>query len=289
MPSVGSSYAVGGGGPTDQVEPGEARREGTARAGEHLGGRPVLDHPAAVEDDHPVGEQQRVEHVVGDDDGRALGEHGAQQLAQRRGDGDVEGGHRLVEQQQPRVGGQCPGDRHPLGLATGELGRAASGELGGPDLGEPLLGGGPCGGPAHAAAAGAEGDVLHDAEVGEEQRVLRQQRRTTRVRGHPAPVPGEHVAVEHHPAGVGTQQPAEHVEGGRLARAVGAEQGDRLARGHLEGDLDVALGDAQVHHEPRRAAHDAPRGRTRPITTIATATSSSDIATAASESVARRL
>ena len=91
---------------------------------EHLGGRPVLDHPAALDDDDPVGQQQRVEDVVGDDDDRAVGQHPAQHLAQRGRDRDVEGGHRLVEQQQPRVGGERPGDRDPLRLAAGELRRS---------------------------------------------------------------------------------------------------------------------------------------------------------------------
>ena len=55
----------------------------------------------SVEHDDPVGEQQRVEHVVGDDDDGPVGEHPPQRLAQGGGDRHVERGHRLVEQQQP--------------------------------------------------------------------------------------------------------------------------------------------------------------------------------------------
>jgi hypothetical protein len=41
-----------------------------------------------------------------------------QHLPHRGHDGDVEGRHRLVEQQQPRLGGEGPGDRDALGLAA---------------------------------------------------------------------------------------------------------------------------------------------------------------------------
>ena len=48
-----------------------------------------------------VGEQQGVEGVVGDEEDAPLGEHAAKCLAHCRGDGDVERGHGLVEEQQP--------------------------------------------------------------------------------------------------------------------------------------------------------------------------------------------
>ena len=87
---------------------------------------------AAVEDDDPVGQQQCVEDVVGDEDDGAVGQHPAQHLPERRGDRDVERGHRLVEQQQPRVGGEGPGDGDPLRLPAGQLrpacGRRSSGD-----------------------------------------------------------------------------------------------------------------------------------------------------------------
>ena len=53
-----------------------------------------------------------------DEDDGAVGQHPAQRLPQRRRDSDVEGGHGLVEEQQPRVGGQGAGDRDPLRLTA---------------------------------------------------------------------------------------------------------------------------------------------------------------------------
>ena len=50
-------------------KPGDAGGEAASGPGEHLAGGPVLDHPAVLDDDDPVGQQERVEDVVGDDDG----------------------------------------------------------------------------------------------------------------------------------------------------------------------------------------------------------------------------
>ena len=63
---------------------------------------------------------------MGDQQGDAVvrREVAAELDPQRHRDRHVEAGERLVEQQQPGLGGQRPGDRHPLGLAAGELARA---------------------------------------------------------------------------------------------------------------------------------------------------------------------
>ncbi len=56
---------------------------------------------------------------------------------------------------------------------------------------------------------------------------------------HPAQVRSvapERLEAKHaHAAGGGMQQPGEHLESGRLARAVRPEEADNLARRHLEG------------------------------------------------------
>ena len=70
-----------------------------------------------------VGDRHRLLLVVGDDQRR----HGdllvqpAQPLAQLGADLRVERAERLVEQQQPRLDGERPRQRHPLALAAGEL------------------------------------------------------------------------------------------------------------------------------------------------------------------------
>jgi hypothetical protein len=94
---------------------------------------------SAVDDHHPVGQQQCVEHVVGHDHGRASMENPAQHLAYGGCDGHVERCHRLVEEQQPWVGSECPGDCYPLCLPPGELGGLPVGVLLGVDLGQPAL------------------------------------------------------------------------------------------------------------------------------------------------------
>ena len=71
------------------------------RVGEHVERAALLDHLAVVQDDHPVGERDGVEHVVGDQDGRGAGAADlvADQLAQLGGGAHVELRERLVEQQ----------------------------------------------------------------------------------------------------------------------------------------------------------------------------------------------
>ena len=101
-------------------------------------------------------------------------------------DRDVEGGQRLVEQQQPRVGGERPGHGDPLGLAAGELAGPASGEA---RAARPRPASGRRRSCAVArgrtAAAGAEGDVVAHGQVREQQRLLREQRDPAVVRRAP--------------------------------------------------------------------------------------------------------
>ena len=254
----------------------------------HVAARPVLDHPARLQHDHPVGEQQRVERVVGDHDRRrSATPAGAPDEVPLHG--DVERRHRLVEQEHPRVRRQGAGNRHPLGLAAGELSRPPVGEVADSDLVEPALGVRACCTPESAAAAWPERDVLQCVEVGEEQGVLAEQRRTPGVRGdHRAGATGadigERLAVEHHPAGGRAHQPGKDAQQRRLARSVGTEQGEGLAVRDLDGHLDVALGHARAEVD----VHRTPRPwRAKPITMTATTSRTRASATAASASVSR--
>ena len=58
----------------------------------------------------------------------------AQQFAHRGGDGHVQAGERLVEEQHIGLGGQRARQRDALGLPAGELARHPVGEVGGVDL-----------------------------------------------------------------------------------------------------------------------------------------------------------
>ena len=164
-----------------EVEAGEPGREGAARTGQHLGGSALLDDPARVEHHDAVGEQQRVEHVVGHQEHRPVGEHRPQCLPHRRRHVDVQRGHRLVEEQEPGLGRQGARDRDALCLTARQPARSAVGQLADTDPVEPVLGLLAGLGPGDASAAGTEGDVVQRRQVREEQRVLSEQGRTTVV------------------------------------------------------------------------------------------------------------
>ena len=99
---------------------------------EHVG---VADlaHPAQVHDRHPVADVLHDGEVVGDEDQRqaVAGLHVLEQVEDLRLHRHVEGGHRLVADDQLRLGDHGPGDRDALALPAGELVRpAALGDLG---------------------------------------------------------------------------------------------------------------------------------------------------------------
>ncbi len=196
----------------------------------------MLDHPAALEHGDVVGQQHGVEDVVGDQDRGAVREHPAQQLADRGGGLDVEGGQRLVEQQQVRLGGQRPGDATRWACPPERAaGRRSANSLG-VDPGQPLAGPLPGLATRHTGAAWAEGDVVQHRQVREEPCLLREQSHPARVGRHPlatGAVAGEQdPVVESDPSRVGPQQPGDGGEGGGLAGAVGPEERQRAAGLH---------------------------------------------------------
>ena len=81
-----------------------------------------LGDPAGFEDDEAIGERDRVERIVGDEQTHAgeRRELAAESRRTRRGC-RVERGERLVEQEQPRARSRRPGERDPLRLTTREL------------------------------------------------------------------------------------------------------------------------------------------------------------------------
>ena len=91
--------------------------------GEQIGGRAVLDHLAIGHDDHPVGHFTDHAKVMGDQhQGHAQAFlHIFQEVQDLRLNGHVEGGGRLVGDQDFRLVGQRHGDHHPLALAAGQL------------------------------------------------------------------------------------------------------------------------------------------------------------------------
>ena len=138
------------------------------------------------------------------------------------------------EEEQLRPDGQRAGDRDPLLLAARERAHRALGE--GRHLhereeardGRADLGAGVPAGPK------AEGDVLGDAEMGEERVVLEHDADVAPVRRQA----GDVAPVERHAAAVGREETGHDPEQRGLAAARGAEQRDELARPH--GEVDAA-------------------------------------------------
>ena len=99
------------------------------RPRQHVGGRPLLHHLAGVEHGHLVGDAAHDAEVVADEErGEAAPRlQLLQQVEDLRLDGDVEGGGRLVENEQIGFRGQRTGDQRALAHAAGQLMRIGAG------------------------------------------------------------------------------------------------------------------------------------------------------------------
>ena len=275
-----------------EVEPDEPGHVVGAGRPRDLRRRTRLHHPALLDHDDAVGQDHRVERVVRDEHrapverAQVPAQLGADQPAGAR----VERGQRLVEQQQPWRRGEGTGQRDPLGLPARQGRRAGAAETAEPHALEPRRGL-PAGlAPWPAGRPQPEGDVVEGRQVREEQVVLEDHARATRLRRHEDArlrVVVDDV-VEPHDAGVDGQQAGEAGQDGRLAGAVGAEQRDHLTRGDVEPDVEPEP--AALHLEVGLEAHGpAPpvshRSRRPTSTATDTASSSSDSTTARSGSV----
>ena len=150
--------------------------------------------------------------------------------------GRVEARHHLVEQQEPRAGGQRAGKLQPLAAGDGEIGaplvelaRHADGGRHrlGLALGRAAVGG---------MEIGADHDVLAHADLGEG---LRDLERAHHARGAD-PVrrqAGDVLALEGDPAGIGRVEARDGGKQRRLARPVGPDQAHDLALPHVERGL----------------------------------------------------
>jgi hypothetical protein len=246
--------------PGHEVQPGQPCGEAAAGPLQHVPGGAVLGDPALLQHDHPIGEHVGVQHIVRNDDGPAPGQDPFQQAPQQRRGVDVEGSHRLVQQQQPRVGGQRPGHRHPLGLAPGEFRGPTAGKIRGVDLHQPAPGCFPRLGPWNTGAPGTERDVFERAQVREQQRFLGQQGGAAAVRRGPGALPGpeleEDPSVHLRPAGIGAEQAGHHGEQGGLAGPVRPKHRHGLRFPEGQRDIKAADSDGGVERERH--------GRSRP-------------------------
>lgn len=191
----------------------------------------------AVEDGDAVGEVQGGA-AVGDQERGPPGHDGAQRLVDLVLDAGVDGGGGVVEEEQPGVGEDGPGEGDALALAAGEGepvfadGRVvAVGQVGDEPVG---LGG--AGGGLDLLVGGVGppvGDVGPD-RVGEEEAVLRYEADggAQRLQGQVAHV----VAADADGAAGRVVEPGHQERDGGLAAAGRADDGDGLAGADGEGE-----------------------------------------------------
>ena len=179
----------------------------------------LLDDPAVLDDDQPVGQHHGVQRVVRDQDGDGLelGQVAPELGADLQAGAGVQGGQRLVEEQQPGAGGQGAGEGDALGLAAGQPARLGAGVVGEAHAVQPL--GGLRAGLrlGRAVAARAEGHVVQGGEVREEQVVLEDDADRAGLRRRTV----QRRAVQPQMAAGERGQPGQRAQGGGLARAVG--------------------------------------------------------------------
>ena len=235
--------------------------------------RAGLDDSAVFEDDDAVGEGVGVDGVVGDEEADTVerGEVAAQVAADVTAGAGVEGGERLVEQQQAGFGRQRSSQGDALRLATRQRARSVVGMVGEPDACQPVPGPGSRVLFGDPPGSESEGDVLQRAQVGEQQVVLEDDGDRPLLGPHER-VGGrvvERLAVELDAPVVDRQQSGEAAEQGGLARAVRSEDGDGLPA--LGGEVDVEVEAAEGADDAGLEGHAAgvrvpPRNRSRSVT-----------------------
>ena len=225
-----------GAGQDGQWGPGELRElEGDpgGPSGDHLGDGAGGDDPAAVHDGQPVGELLGLLQIVGGEQHRgALGA----QLADQPPDGGpglrVEAGAGLVQEEHLGAAEQGHREVEPAPFAAGQLLDPDAGPVAEADQLQGLRDrAGAAGHPGPGAAGLRGGELTGEAALLEHD-------------ADPRPDGGallEGVVAEHPDgAAAGRGQPLDELQGGGLAGAVGAEQGEQLAA--ADGEVDAADG-----------------------------------------------
>lgn len=212
------------------TDPAHGQQQPRGRSGR--GDQPVRGveggDPAVDEDGDAVAQRLGLVEVVGRvDDRAALALEGAQHLPQIAAGLRVEGGRRLVQEDQLRAVDEGGGDGQALALAAGEVLHEDVPLLGEPHALQRAVGGRRCA----AVQARDRDEVLARALPYEEGRGLG-------LHAHP----GQQVGVagpgtpaeDGDRAAVGLPQSLHDLDEGRLARPVGAEQSEELAAAHVE-------------------------------------------------------
>ena len=219
--------------------------------------RADLHHLPEVHHEHPVAHVLDHVEIVGDEDvgEPELAPQGEEEVQHLRLHRLVEGGHRLVEDQQARLEGEGAGDVHPLALPPGELVRIAPDELRGiePHQGEELAGPVARRRRRHPVHLRAEHDGLLDRQARIERgvRILEHHLHLPAHLAEPRRIVGvDEVAVEGDPSRVGPDEVHEEARGRRLAAPGLAHDPEHLPRPDLEVDVVDRL------HPRHRAVED---------------------------------
>jgi hypothetical protein len=181
----------------------------------------------------------------------------------------VEGGKRLVEEQEAGVRRERAGEGDTLGLATRQGAGLGVGLLGEGEPLEPLTCSVAGAGLVVAPGAEPEGDVVQRTEPGEEQVVLEHDADRAFGSGdeHVGGGVVEDGAVELDAAVVERLEAGDDAQRGGLAGTVGPEQRDDLAVADVEGDVELEVAalhpDGCVEHV-RRSATGRGAGGARP-------------------------
>ena len=226
-----------------QVDPDEIGDVAGSGTGPHLVGSTLLGDAAVLDDHDAVGERDGVDRIVRHDDaGYVEGCEVTAQIAAHLDPGRrVEGGERLVEQEQAGLECERPTERDALRLAAGELRWSQLRELGDPEALQPV----------HRlcvrfaspgrATAQAEGDVVDDAHGVEQEPVLEHHTDRSLARRHETPGRRvvEHLAVERDPSFVDHLQARKRPQQRRLPGAVRPDENDELTRFDDEVDIEI--------------------------------------------------
>src|SRR6266702_690667 len=217
-----------------------------ARVRHHLARCALDDLAAGVEHDDPIGElHHRLHDVLDDHQGDAPLPH----LAEERHDllqlHRREPGHRLVQHEEPRLGGERHGDLEALLVRDGERRRQESLLVGEPGHRQELRGEPHGRAPAWVAEEGAGGDVLEDRHIRDHLDDLE---------GAGDPQAADAVGLE----AADLLPPEEHLSGARTVKAGDATE-ERALPGAVRPDdaHDLPLGDREgdvlVGDDPREA------------------------------------
>ena len=125
---------------SQQVETDEPRHVVGTRAACNLLRQALLYHPAVLNDHQPIGEDSRIDRVVRHQKCRAreIAQVAPHLGAYQQACFGVKRGQRLIQQEQPGLGRERAGQRHPLSLTSRHGPRLGVRQVGNAHPGEPV-------------------------------------------------------------------------------------------------------------------------------------------------------